>query len=254
MSTIKLNSIPNFRDVGGLPVSGGRRIAGGRILRAEAAARLAPEDNQALAALPTLSVFDLRSVRERNELSSPYMVNARATLLTVDVPHSSGAADMVKTMNEMMDAEPGALESYMHVTYRQFPQQFAETLRDLLQRLLGGDAPVLVHCTAGKDRTGFVCAALLHALGASAEAIEADYMLSDTHFGRERIARMVREHWGRKEAPLHILDALRVKKDYLESALTAVQQGFGSMDGYLESLGLDDAGRRALRERLTVPA
>ena len=100
----------------------------------EAAAKLAPEDSQALATLPTLNVFDLRSVRERNELSSPYLVNERATLLTVDVPHSSGAADMIKTMNEMMDAEPGALESYMHVTYRQFPQQFAETLRDLLQR------------------------------------------------------------------------------------------------------------------------
>jgi len=248
-----LNSIPNFRDMGGALAHDNRRIVGGRLLRTEAAAELAADDHETLAALSALSIFDLRSDKERSELASPYLVSDRAELLTVEVPHASGAVDLVKTFNEMMNAEAAAIESYMHVTYRQFPQQFAETLRDLLQRLLNSETPVLIHCTAGKDRTGFVCAAVQHALGVSAEAIEADYMLSDTHFGPERIARMLRARSGR-QPPLPIVDAMRVRKDYLESAWTSVKQGFGSMDGYLESLGLNAAGRDELRARLTVPA
>ena len=69
-------------------------------------------------------------------------------------------------------------EALMIEIYRRLPQQMAPVLGRIGDRLLGGGAPLLIHCTAGKDRTGFAVAMLLHALGVSQEEIERDYLAS----------------------------------------------------------------------------
>lgn len=250
-NTISLGGVPNFRDCGGLPAAGGRRVMAGRLLRSEAFATLGDDDNAVLTALEHLCVCDLRSSGERSEQVSPYMLHERMELLTAADSHEAGAVNLVQTFQRMIDSPPEEMVAYMHHTYRKFALQFADTLRELFERMLKADAPVLVHCAAGKDRTGFVCAVIQHAIGVPEAAIRADYLLSDQHFGAPRLAELLHRRSGR-HAPSPIVDALRVRADYLDDAFTTLVEQYGSVDEYLTALGLTPSRRLALQARMTV--
>ncbi|MEF8764531.1 tyrosine-protein phosphatase, partial [Stenotrophomonas sp. A3_2] len=104
--------------------------------------------------------------------------------------------------------------------------------------------PLLFHCSAGKDRTGFGAALLLTALGVPWEHVVADYLATNALWRRE-IARNFELPEGVKEALLSANALL------LESAFAAISRNYGGTEAYLEqALGLDRAARAALRARL----
>ena len=114
--------------------------------------------------------------------------------------------------------------------------------------------PLLVHCTEGKDRTGFVCAVLLLTLGVERATVFEDYLWSRRFFDRERMrAKLV----GALTEPLveapsdTAMDAFSCEPGYLDAALSVVVAEHGSVEGYMERAGgLDAARRRELRRRL----
>jgi protein tyrosine/serine phosphatase len=108
-----------------------------------------------------------------------------------------------------------------------------------------------VHCAAGKDRTGILCALTHHLAGVSDDDIYADYLLTNEPERLTARLPMIREviqtNTGKVASDEALMTAMRVEAEYLAQAVAAMTAAHGSLDGYMaEALGLDDA----LRERL----
>jgi len=131
--------------------------------------------------------------------------------------------------------------------YRRFPGYMGGTLAAIVDQALEGGAPLLVHCSAGKDRTGFVVAMLLHALGVPGPLIREDYLASrrwpgaDTH--RASLESRLGTFIAANELRAAVDTVLDVRDVYLDAALGAVHQEFGSIERYLESEARLDAAR-----------
>ncbi|WP_428313018.1 tyrosine-protein phosphatase [Hydrocarboniphaga sp.] len=244
----KLTAAPNFRDLGGLRAVDGRRVRSGVIYRCEALDRLGDPDLEVLHSLGIELICDLRSPGERQRAPNRLPAGNGATLLTADDDRDPGAADIRRALLRRPDETHEQARAYMIGTYRGFPRAFAATLRSLFDHLLNERGPLLIHCAAGKDRTGFVCAMILHALGVARQTIEADYMLSDRHFGRARIAAILQAGEGPLPASV---DAFRVRMEYLDEVFACIEREHRGVDAYLEQhAGLTQTRREQLQGRL----
>ena len=163
-----LKGLPNARDLGGYPAAAGRAVRSGLLLRAESLTNAAAGDLDSLAALGVGLVIDLRGEAERRVLGEDPWPGAVAHLPTMDVTQA--------LFQQMMSAGPDgeALSEHEVVEvmlgmYRRFVADpdsraaFAAALRLIGEHAAQG-TPVLFHCTAGKDRTGWLAAVLLTAL------------------------------------------------------------------------------------------
>jgi len=243
-----LTCAPNFRDLGGLAAAGGRQVARGRLYRAEAIAAPPADEAKALAALSIRLVCDLRSAGER-ERAAGHWPSSGATVLPMDVVADFRAhADPFAAMR----ADPGEAGAIalMTDTYDALPAACAPHLSVLFDRLLEGEWPLLVHCTAGKDRTGFVVAMLLHALGVPEPAIMADYLRSGDCVNPavvDATRQIMTQGLGGpvEEGALGALTGVR--PDYLEASLARIKRDHGTVLAYLrEAAGLDDLRRARL--------
>src|SRR3546814_2414447 len=99
----------------------------------------------------------------------------------------------------------------MRINYAAMPEPFAPYIRPLFEAVADGQLPLLVHCTAGKDRTGLVVAVLLLALGVSREDVLADYGRSGSYQGYKRLGRSMEEMFAEQfgfSAPREAIDTL----------------------------------------------
>jgi protein-tyrosine phosphatase len=113
-----------------------------------------------------------------------------------------------------------------------------------------GDAGFLLHCSAGKDRTGLGAAAIQLALGVPRELVVEDYLLTNEAMDFERfIVPRLKPHYG--DVDVEAAMALSgVRAEYIHAALDEIDSAFGSIDAYLrDGLGIDERRRAALRER-----
>jgi protein-tyrosine phosphatase len=139
--------------------------------------------------------------------------------------------------------------------YRRFPQHMSGTLHVIVERLLDGGAPMLVHCSAGKDRTGFVIAMLLTALDVPDDLIRADYLASRAWPGaalhRGSLQRLLGRYVPADELHAVIDTVLDVREAYFDAALESLVEDFGTVRRYLESAaGLDATRLHILRAQL----
>ncbi|GAB4001383.1 tyrosine-protein phosphatase [Nocardioides ultimimeridianus] len=242
---LRLATADNFRDVAGDGYVGadGRPLATGVFFRSNDL-RLSGADLASLAALAPTSIIDLRTTGEIAAHPDPEIPGT--TLLHFDV--------MGIPMEEVAGLRTrAAAVDLMDRTYRGFVTSeksrvgFAGVLRALAE-----DGPHVFHCTAGKDRTGWVSALLHHLAGVDRATIEADYLLTNIRSTQSRASteEQIRTHLG--EAGVEIFEPTLVADlEYLHAAYQAVEETYGDLDAYLrDGLGLDDATLDRLRERL----
>src|SRR5690606_3711746 len=126
-------------------------------------------------------------------------------------------------------------------------------LRLFFQRLCDTEGRILVHCTAGKDRTGVLVALIQHILGVSHGDIIANYLLSNEASDINQFAEAVRSRLQQRldtpVDPAVALKMVQVEANYLQAAFDRIEQHLGGMEAYLDSLGLDRERIRALRDR-----
>lgn len=256
-ASIQLHGTPNFRDLGGTKATDGRSIRNGLLLRSEGPFYLTSGDIDTLHSLGIKLVCDLRSDGER--VSAP---NGWCADKPVELLNFQGSADLRAAGNdawEALRADPsakGAERAMLH-NYRAMPWVMAPHLRIMFDKIMDDKAlPVLIHCTAGKDRTGFVVGILLLALGIPKETIMADYMLSaryiDSRFA-DGIVEAFTESFGFSPSPDTVAGMIGLDRSYLEASFASAAEEAGSIDGYLEkNLGLTPTRLEQLRERLLV--
>jgi len=248
---IALEGAPNFRDLGGLPAGDGHQVRAGLIYRSEALHALTDRDLDRLGDLEVALVCDLRTPGERLQSPSRWREGSRPETIELEGERELNDTATAEGAYELLEQRVrDGVESYMRNAYTGYPRVYAPVIADLVERVVEGRLPLLVHCHAGKDRTGFVCAMLLHSLGVNRTTIEADYLRSDSFYGRERIS-AVAAKWFGQEPDLEIVDLFRSQAAYLGLSITEIEREHGSIDGYLEATAGIDAERRAtLRERL----
>ena len=131
----------------------------------------------------------------------------------------------------------------MQETYRGFVHENAPRFAEFFRILLAKDAPLVFHCTAGKDRTGFAAALILLALGVPREVVMRDYLLTNELYRRPAFAE--------GHAAEEVLAVLwRVQREFLDAALLKVDEDYGGVETYLvDVLGLDAAAQQELSGR-----
>lgn len=250
-----LAGAPNFRAVAPLAAHDGRRLAADRIFRSDALHRLTDADLDRLAALRIGAVLDLRRDDERAMMPTRWPAQAPRDTLTFDAREDLQAV-RAGSWRAMLD-DPGFDAAFaarwMIDTYRRMPIALAPAVAAAAARL-SADGPepaaVLVHCTAGKDRTGFVVAMMLAAIGVPREAILDDYLESARRHPPERLARWLIERSGLNPSA-RVVEAIEmvasVREAFLDAALERAAAEHGSIDGYLDACGVDAAARERLR-------
>lgn len=242
----RLASADNFRDVAGP----GHTTTDGRPLRAGVLWRsnelqLLDEDAATLAGLGITAVYDLRDAHEVE--AHPDVAVPGATWLHLEVrgiPPGAGA--------ELPDAA-AALDVMLSI-YRRFvtDADARQSFSTLLRSMATSTTPQLFHCTAGKDRTGWAAAMVLHVAGVADDVIEADYLFTNQRSAgtRQKYLGQVAEHLGADKVPT--FEPMMVADlAYLHAGLEQAVASYGSVDGYLrDGLGLDDDVLDALRRRL----
>ena len=248
----KISGAGNFRSLGGLATRDGRRIRGHYLMRSDRLGRLTHEDWQQLAAAGLITICDLRSVEECTQHPNGVPTALGVMELACEVRNSiSGDRSLLDLV--IQDPTDAGGERMMVELYRRLPAQMAPGLRKLAETLLAGGAPMLIHCTAGKDRTGFAVAAILHALGVSQDEIERDYLASRAWTGAPFHRAALARSFGPMvpaEALHSVIDPLLdVRAVYLKASFQKAAEDFGSFEDYLAgAVGLDAAKVERLRE------
>lgn len=239
---VPLAGCSNLRDLGGYLGHGGRRVRFGRVFRSASLAMLTEADLAVLGRLGLRTVCDLRGERERARNPSRLPEPPPETVL-LPVEPTVGAS-----LRDLLLRGEGTGEDVLGLLARAYTAYATEKLprfRALLA-LAAEPArlPLLFHCSAGKDRTGFGAALLLTALGVEREEIMADY-LATNRFWRRELALP-------PGTPPAVAEALmRAHAGLLEGALDTAMRGFGSTEAFLAAaLGLEGARLAALRDAL----
>jgi protein-tyrosine phosphatase len=235
-----LQGATNFRDLGGHTGLDGRRVRQRRVYRSDHLACLTADDLRTLQGLGVTHRIDFRGVAESAAL--PCEVAGITTLplsiepTVVQRVQALMALDQVPTEAQTVEL--------MCDTYRGFVQEGAPVYARFFRHLIEQPTPLVFHCTAGKDRTGFAAALLLGALGVSRDDIVQDYLLTNQLYVRSPLVEA--------RGPAHVMDVLwGVRPAFLEAAFTTIEQDFGGLPRYLESaMGLGPRDLDQLRASL----
>ena len=232
----------NFRDLGGIAAGSGVTRYG-VIYRSDRLSNLTAADGSALRALGITTIIDLRSRDERDRAPNrlPSDLPARQIARAFLPRHTHG---MIEAINSGQ-CDPAQAHAMMLRQYEALALDHTADYRQILDDLLAPDAvPAIFHCTSGKDRTGMIAAIILLALGASVESVIDDYTQT-----QDRIDKV--DFFNDTADPATIDVVMAAKPDYLEAAVAAMHEHYGSTERYLtEGIGLTTQRRRRLTEML----
>lgn len=247
----------NFRDLGGYRTRDGRELKWGRVFRTGVLSYFTPDDNEQLNRLRVRTICDLRRAEEREHEPTrwpdPYTQHLNwddgsspPTIRSIAAGHSHPytAAGMRATMIDL---------------YRALPAWMAPRLRGFFSGIAQREVPVVVHCAAGKDRTGIAIALLLGVLDVPHETIIEDYLLTNTC---DILEFTLKQQQGQRgvtagDHPLltmpedirQVLFAAHV--DYLHAAFDQIEHDHGDILGFLRNeIGVDDGMRLKLQTAL----
>jgi protein-tyrosine phosphatase len=217
----------------------------GVVFRSAALDRLTEADQARLAAMGVRTVCDFRGMAEAE--AAPSQLSAVPGVERYALPIEPSVGASLRDIAHRREATGEDVASLMRRAYASYALECGPRFHALFDVLLEeGRTPLLYHCSAGKDRTGFATALLLTALGVAWDHVMQDYLATnDIWRGDGRLAAEL--------PPAVANDLLRVSPDYLEAGFAALKREYGSIDRYLERmLGLLPRRREQLRALLLV--
>jgi protein-tyrosine phosphatase len=241
----QLSGAWNFRDIA---ATAGLRP--GRFFRSSELSRLDDDGREVFRTLGITDVADLRSPQEVERRGAGAVPDGVAIHLlpfpdlsntSAEAPHETSWQKMMteKTADEDVEA---AATRFMTEEYQKFPVLGGaqRAVRQVFS-LLGSGRPVITHCFAGKDRTGFTVAVVLEAIGIRRDAVLTDFLRSNDAVGslRERIMESVVDHAGETPEITTFAEArltngvLGVREEYLATARRTIDENYGNLEGFL---------------------
>ena len=238
---VELEGAHNLRDLGGYETRDGRTVKWGLIYRSDALHELTDGDLEVLAERDLRTVIDFRTREER--LAEPDRIppSVRTVqLLQLNQVEVNVAEFVERLLSGEMSADESRrflLDSYIR-TIREGGSSFGEVFTALAS---GANAPLLFHCTAGKDRTGLMAAVLLSVLGVPRDVVADDYVLTEHYRAHiiaselERVSEIV------PPAGMEALKARLARREYILAALEEIDSEYGGIDAYVRiQMGIDE--------------
>ena len=244
------DSVHNFRDFGGY-TAGERRMATGRFFRSANYALASDADLERLAGMNIAAVIDLRRPDERARQPSRRWTGFNGVVVENHDDDEGARHESWDGFMAQWDMTKEHFRTYILGYYTRAP--FMPRLLDLYARyfdtLANVDGAIVVHCAAGKDRTGLICALTQQLAGVHRDDIIADYLLTNDSdrfktYGAQW-ARMIGEQRGSEPTLDTMKYIMGCQAEYLETSLRTIEQRSGSVDGYLKNELKLDAGKRA---------
>jgi len=235
---LAIDGLVNLRDLGGLPTASGTTTRSGRLLRSESPHTISAQGLQDLLGLSIGAVIDLRTTSEREHRPSPLLEAGIHTAHTPIFTDDEDYPDHLSTAAEvycwwLRERRPGVAAAMTAIAD-------------------APSAPILVHCHAGKDRTGVVVALVLRLAGVGVDAIADDYAISGVQLAdmlaRDRVTAVERG-----------MDAIRVerlftvRREAMVQTMECVDTEHGGVLALLRGLGLDDTRIDHLKDLLLSP-
>ena len=234
----------NFRDLGGYATSDGRRTRWGVLYRSDQLSQLNDRDLLYFRQLGLHTVIDFRSDDERERMPDRIPEEDATSLLPLPmIPNDN--PEVAKAVSERI--ENGDIDgldalALIKADYRRFVTKYTGMYRQFMKTLLRAEGkPVLFHCAAGKDRTGFAAAITLRLLGVPEKTILNDYLLSNEYFlpSYQNQIDQLGKRYGKATADFVTLLAA-VNGEYLQSAYQAIGEMYGDFNKFmLEGLALN---------------
>ncbi len=249
---------PNFRDIGGYEGADGRTVRHGLVFRSQLIAKPDEADLGTLRRINIRTVCDLRGEYERETAPNGWVEQPCPVMhhLNIGMDVRAGAGELLAIIAG--DPTVNGVRRMMMFTYSLLPRAFEGKIGPVLDDIIAGERlPVLIHCTAGKDRTGFLTALIHLTLGVSLDQVHYDYALTEQYTDMDRMmaasAAYLKGIVG--DAVTADTEMLRLlcgtSPDYLNAALEAIRKDYGSVDDYLaQTAGFDASKREKLRVRL----
>lgn len=239
---VPLQGGSNFRDLGGHRTADGRTVRRGAVFRSAHLGGLTDADRRQLGKIGVRTIVDLRGVNEAAE--TPHMIGG-LDCRVVGAHIEPQLGEKIRDAIAAGTATPFLVMGFLTDHYRDYPHRCAPGFRTLFSTLSDGQhRPLVFHCTAGKDRTGFASALLLTLLGVHWDDVMQDYL---------RTNELWTGHVGRyPELDIDTRAAIvEARQPYLEAAFEVVRADFGSPETFAErALGLDATARRRLQADL----
>ncbi len=245
-TTIELEGVHNFRALAPYPLKDGGRIRPGMVYRSGALELMTESDAEILTAKIRLAaVLDLRHPDELTAATPRALAHVHKPLSLF--PETISQEGLIEELNGLYGPGPGP-HRYFH-----YLKIGADRFAQACELLSAQDAyPVLVHCTAGKDRTGVLLALLMDLLGAREEDIAAEYALSNASIERliDYLESTGRELEGTRD---EIRERLATPPERIAGYIDLVRQNYGSAADYFQSVGVEDDRLERIKSTLTEP-
>jgi len=234
----------NFRDLGGYRAVDGKTVRWGLLYRSDGLHKLTDRDLHHLSTLCLGRVIDFRSEYEKG--LEPDRLPNDADIQQVEIPILDASTAVVQESRDEFVRNLRNIDSvnYMLETYVGFVTQFTHAFQQFLRELATAEGrPVLFHCTAGKDRTGYAAAILLRMLGVPQETVMEDYLLTNDYFlagykGNLMLARLLKG----KRFVNAVKGFMLADPRYLSAAFETIDREYGSFENYVcNGLGLSAA-------------
>ncbi|WP_428391690.1 tyrosine-protein phosphatase [Lichenicoccus sp.] len=247
--------IDNLRDFGGVASLHGGRVLAGRLFRSAHLGDASSADIAGLERLGIAIVTDLRRTTERRRQPSRWQAFTGRLICSDTGDRAEGPHVEFLRQGDFSDA---GVAAYLSGYYRQAPFEprhlamFAETFA-ALQEI---DGALLVHCAAGKDRTGLLAALIQRALGVHTDDVMADFLATNavmmTPARRQQVAESLAPIVGGAPSEAILRGFMGVSTGHLQIAFAAIDAQAGSLDAYFARIGMGAAQRDGLGARLLV--
>lgn len=245
MRVYDFDNILNFRDFGNYTTQDGRQVAAARLFRSANFHKASRADLVRLRDLDIRLLVDLRHLPEREKQPNQWPDTLPTRMVLFEDVGGIRAADMAPheafVKQDLRDPEDA--RQYMLRSYRTRPDDpgFRKIFADTLTHMSDTGDSLVIHCAAGKDRTGTLAAVILSVLGVDEDTIMHDYMATmtavDIESFLEPAAKMMTTRYGRPYSPEALRPMFGVEPDYLKQSLEAI----GDMNAYVRDvLGISD--------------
>jgi len=255
-----MEAILNFRDSGGWPARDGLWVKRGLVFRSGGLAKASDGDLSEMQSLGIRMICDLRTDREQRR--HPDRFDPASGIGYRHIPMRSRRHDDSGVFSQLCSllfgkARKLCFDEVMEEVYREYVTDFRTEVSAVLRMVLEPEnLPILIHCTAGKDRTGLVAAFLLTALGVSPDGVVEDYLRSNDHLSGSRhdIMRSLARLAPLGVSPERVIPLFEARRAYLAAAFDQIARDYGTFDRYLgDGLSLTADDRVRLNNLLLEP-
>lgn len=234
---LPLEGAYNIRDIGGYPAAAGTTTRWRTFLRADSLHNLTPAGQQALVDYGVRTIIDLRFKHECSAAPNVFATADHVRYVNLSLFEGSSPTGMGRQLPD--------LESI----YRYILDERQAAIKAILALIADNGFPVLIHCTAGKDRTGLITALMLGLAGVDHATIAEDYALT-AHYGADLLAQLHDQAAAAGRDMVTYARFLEAKPEAMRNTIAYLEENYVSVPAYLAQIGLTAMQIAQLQQQL----